>query len=66
MCASAFLCGVDSYSGKSYEHRRQQIEDDLLRLASIFFIDVAAFAVISNHYHLTLYLNSVTEYCCLT
>jgi len=45
----AFLCGVYAYSGKSYEHRRQQIEDDLLRLASIFFIDVVAFAVMSNH-----------------
>jgi len=43
----AFLCGVDSHSGKSYEHRRQQIEDDLLRLASVFFIDVAAFAVMT-------------------
>ena len=53
----AFLCGVDSYSGKSYGHHRQQIEDDLLRLASIFFIDVAAFAVMSNHYHLVLYVD---------
>jgi len=53
----AFLCGVDSHSGKSYEHRRQQIEDDLLRLASIFFIDVAAFAVRSNHYHLVLFVD---------
>ena len=53
----AFLCGVDSHSGKSYEHRRQQIEEDLLKLASVFFIDVAAFAVMSNHYHLVLFVD---------
>ena len=53
----AFLCGVDAHSGKSYEHRRQQIEDDPLRLTSVFFIDVAAFAVMSNHYHLVLFVD---------
>jgi len=43
----AFLCDVDSYSGKSYQHRREQIENDLLKLASVFFIDVAAYAVMT-------------------
>ena len=53
----AFLCGKDSISGRSYEHCRHQIEHDLLRLASIFFIDVAAFAVMSNHYHVVLHVD---------
>ena len=53
----ASLCGKDSVSGRSYEHRRHQIEHDLLRYASIFFIDVAAFAVLSNHYHLVLHVD---------
>ena len=53
----AFLCGKDSVSGRSYEHRRHQIEHDLLRLASIFYIDVAAFAVLSNHYHVVLHVD---------
>ncbi len=53
----AFLCGKDFVSGRSYEHRRHQIEHDLLRLASIFYIDVAAFAVLSNHYHLVLHVD---------
>lgn len=38
---------------------RQQIETNLLRLASIFFIDVDAFAVMSNHYHVVLHVDSV-------
>lgn len=53
----AFLCGKDKASGVSYEHRRQQIQDDMLRLASIFFIDIAAFAVMSNHYHIVLHVD---------
>ncbi len=54
----AFLCGEDSVTGRSYEHRRHKIEHDLLKLASIFYIDVAAFAVMSNHYHVVLHVDS--------
>ena len=43
----AFLCGNDPLTGRSYEHRRHRIEHDLLRLASIFFIDVVAFCVLT-------------------
>ena len=41
----AFLCGEDSHSGHSFEHRRQWIEDRLLELAGIYAIDIAAYAV---------------------
>ncbi len=50
----AYLCGVDSYSGRSYEHRRQWIVDRIRLLSSIFAIDICAYAVMSNHYHLAL------------
>ena len=52
----AFLCGVDHYSGRSYEHRRQWVVDRIRLLASLFAIDVCAYAVMSNHYHLVLKL----------
>lgn len=53
----AFLCGSDQASGKSYEHRRQWIEDRLLVLGQIFSIDICAYAIMSNHYHIVLHVD---------
>jgi len=32
----AYLCGIDINTGKSYEHRRQGLEDKLLGIGSSF------------------------------
>ena len=50
----AFLCGVDSLSGNSYDHRRAWIRDRLESLAGLFGVEIAAFAVMSNHLHVIL------------
>ena len=53
----AFLCGEDKYSGKNYDHRRQWVLDKLIALSEVFSIDIAAYAIMSNHYHLVLHVD---------
>ncbi|NRB26047.1 transposase [Shewanella sp.] len=50
----AWLTGIDPNTGKSYEHRREWVESQLLKLGAIFAINIAAYAVMSNHLHLVL------------
>jgi len=54
----SFLCGIDKYSNKSYEHRREWVEKRIHFLASVFAIDVCAYAVMSNHTHVVLHVDS--------
>jgi hypothetical protein len=46
-----WLCGRDSLSGRSFEHRRDWVEARLLELANLFAVDLYGYAVMSNHYH---------------
>ncbi|MCZ2721353.1 transposase [Marinomonas sp. 15G1-11] len=55
----AFLCGEDSVTGKSFEHRRGWIETRILFLSQLFSIDICAYAVMSNHLHIVLHVNEI-------
>ncbi|MFC3702102.1 hypothetical protein ACFOND_10650 [Reinekea marina] len=57
----AFLCGLDPYTQVSYEHRRSWVEQKILALGQVFCIDVCAYAVMSNHYHVVLFINSAKQ-----
>ena len=53
----AWLWGFDAYAGRDYSHRKDWVLERLQFLASMFAIDVCAYAVMSNHYHLVLHVD---------
>lgn len=54
----AYLCGDDPVSGKNFDHRKQWLVSRIKQLSAQFSIDVCAYAIMSNHYHLVLYVDS--------
>ena len=52
----AFLCGIDNYSGKNYEHRRGWLQYLLFHTADVFAVKLCSYAVMSNHYHVVLHV----------
>jgi REP element-mobilizing transposase RayT len=52
----AYLCGSDGRH--CYEHRRGWIVNRLKQLSSVFTINIAAYAIMSNHYHLVLHIDA--------
>ncbi|MCL9781749.1 transposase [Vibrio sp. S4M6] len=53
----SFLCGEDALTGRSYEHRRAWVEKKIHQLSAVYCIDVCAYAVMSNHYHIVMHVD---------
>jgi putative transposase len=58
----AFLCGEDQASGRSFEHRRKWVVDRMQFLAKLFAVDICAYAIMSNHFHIVLKVNSTQDW----
>jgi putative transposase len=50
----AFLYGYDALTHRDFSHRKAWLVDRLRLLASIFAIEVCAYAIMANHYHTIL------------
>lgn len=53
----AFLCGRDGVTGECFDHRKQWIVSRLKFLSYVYAIDICAYAVMSNHYHVVLHVD---------
>src|SRR5690606_13210941 len=51
----AFLIGTDE--GRVFDHRKAWLVARIRFLANVFAIDIAAYAVMSNHYHLVVHVD---------
>jgi hypothetical protein len=40
----AFLSGIDNSTGENFEHRQERVDSRILELATIFAIDICAYA----------------------
>jgi REP element-mobilizing transposase RayT len=50
----AFLYGFDALTRRDFSHRKAWLVERLRYLAAIFAVDVCAYAVMENHYHIIL------------
>ena len=53
----AYLCGEDHSTGENYDHRKQWLVSRLRFLSYIYAIDICAYAILSNHYHVVLHVD---------
>ncbi len=56
----AYLCGDDPVSGRNFDHRKRWLVERIKQLSANFAIDVCAYAVMSNHYHLVLHVDTAS------
>ncbi len=54
----AFLCGRDHLTGQCFDHRKGWIVEKLAELTDVFAVQICAYAVLSNHFHLVLHVDS--------
>ncbi len=52
------MCGRDSVTGSDYTYRRKWLRNRIIFLSKVFSIRIAAFAIMENHFHTVLVVDS--------
>jgi REP element-mobilizing transposase RayT len=50
-----WLCGFDPVSGRNFTHRKRWLTERLEQLGAAFSVDIYAYAIMANHFHLVVY-----------
>lgn len=58
----AYLYGIDSHTGQDFRHRKQWIQEHLLQLQAVFTVNLCAYAIMDNHYHLVIHIDTKTAH----
>jgi REP element-mobilizing transposase RayT len=53
----SWLCGYDPYLKRSFEHRKDWVEERILAIGEIFACGIYGYAVMSNHLHIVVHMN---------
>jgi putative transposase len=51
----SYLCGYDRVTRRNYKHRKRWLIDRLMLLGRYFALEVHAYTIMSNHFHLVVY-----------
>jgi len=57
----SWLCGKDKITGNNYKHRKRWLIDRIRFLGQYFAVEVHAFAIMSNHFHLIIRYDPVAH-----
>ncbi len=57
----SWLCGLDKYLGKRFEHRKSWVQTRIFELGNIFACGIYSWAVMSNHLHLVVHMSPSTS-----
>lgn len=55
------LCGMDPLSGRDYSHRKNWLIQRIKQLAQGYSVEVFAYTVMSNHFHLVVYYDPLAH-----
>lgn len=57
----SWLCGYDNYLRRDFSHRKQWLMKRMKFLAQFFAVELHAYAVMSNHFHMVIYYDPLAS-----